>query len=256
MALAPGTYTIRVTREGFVPHERAITLRTADVTERIALQPLPLPPPRTFGLTVLPTPADSRITVTDARHGAQPYAPGMALAPGTYTIRVTRDQHVAVEQTITISHADVVVPIALRRLPTPPAPRLEPVAPPQEPHQQPRETERARLEQDYNRLRHAQEQLAQRIARHNDAGRRLNEQGQGYSLPEEVRRHNALVDRHEAESGRLLQEQRTLRQQLDDAYRAVQRAQFSAPGRPEATPSLTESDGRPRQPEDGGREQR
>ena len=59
MALAPGTYTIRVTREGFVPHERAITMRTADVTERMALQPLPPPPPRTFGLTVLPTPADS-----------------------------------------------------------------------------------------------------------------------------------------------------------------------------------------------------
>jgi len=256
MALAPGTYTIRVTREGFVPHERVITLHTADVTERIALQPLPPPPPRTFGLTVLPTPADSRITVTDAHNVSQPYAPGMALAPGTYTIRVTRDQHVAVEQTITISHADVVVPIALRRPPTPPAPRLEPVAPPQEPHQQQREAERARLAQEYNRLRQVQEQLAERIAQHNDAGRRLNEQGQGYSLPEEVRRHNALVDRHEAESGRLLQEQRTLRQQLDDAYRAVQRAQFSAPGRPEATPALTESDGRLRQHEDGGRERR
>src|SRR5262249_53813970 len=147
MALAPGTYTIRVTREGFVPHERAITLRTADVTERIALQPLPPPPPRTFGLTVLPTPADSRITVADARHGAQPYVPGMALAPGTYTIRVTRDQHVAVEQTITVSHADVVVPMTLMRLPTPPAPRLEPVAPPQELPQTPREAERARLQQ-------------------------------------------------------------------------------------------------------------
>jgi len=250
MALAPGTYTIRVTREGFVPQERAITMRTADVTERIALQPLP--PPRTFGLTVLPTPADSRIMVTDARHVAQPYAPGMALAPGTYTIRVTRDQYVAVEQTITISHADVVVPMTLMHLPTPPAPRLEPVAPPQELPQTPREAERARLEQEYNRLRQAQEQLAQRIARHNEAGRRLNEQGQGYILPEEVRRHNALVDRHQAESGRLLQEQRTLSQQLDDFYRALQRAQFSAPGRPEATQSLTESDGRPRQQEDGG----
>src|SRR5438552_12338008 len=70
MALAPGTYTIRVTREGFLPQERAITLRTADVTERMALQSLPPPPPRPFGLTVLPTPADSRITVTDARHVA------------------------------------------------------------------------------------------------------------------------------------------------------------------------------------------
>ena len=256
MALAPGTYTIRVTREGFVPHERAITLRTADVTERMALQPLPPPPPRTFGLTVLPTPADSRITVTDARHVAQPYVPGIALAPGTYTIRVTRDQHVAVEQTITISNADVVVPMTLTRIPTPPAPRLESVAPPQEPPQTPREAERARLEQEYNRLRQAQEHLAQRIARHNDAGRRLNEQGTGYSLPEEVRRHNALVDRHQAESGRLLQEQRTLSQQLDDAYRALQRTQFSAPGQPEATQSLTESDGRPRQQEDGGRERR
>src|SRR5262249_53384833 len=152
--------------------------------------------------------------------------------------------------------ADVVVPIALRRPPPPPAPRLEPGAPPQEPPQTPREADRARLEQEYNRLRHVQEQLAQRIAQHNDAGRRLNEQGQGTSLPEEARRHNALVDRHEAEGGRLLQEQRTLRQQLDDAYRAVQRAQFSAPRRPEATPALTESDGRLRQPEDGGRERR
>ena len=254
MALEPGTYTIRVTREGFVPQERAVTMRTADVTERMALTPLPPPPPRTFRLTVLPTPDDSRITVTDARHVSQQYAPGIALEPGTYTIRVSRDQHVAVEQTITISHADVVVPMTLMRLPTPPAPRREPVAPPQDPHQQPREAERARLEQEYNRLRQANEHLAQRIARHNEAGRHLNEQGQGYILPEDIRRHNALVDRHQAEGGRLLQEQSTLSQQLDDYRRALQRAQFASPGQPEATQSLTESDGRPRQQEDGGRE--
>jgi hypothetical protein len=64
------------------------------------------------------------------------------------------------------------------------------------------------------------------------------------------------VDRHQAESDRLLQEQRTLRQQFDDYHRAVQRAQFSAPGGPDATPSLPESDGRPRQQEDEGRERR
>ena len=48
MALAPGTYTIRVTREGFVPHERAITMRTADVTERIALHHFPRRRPAHF----------------------------------------------------------------------------------------------------------------------------------------------------------------------------------------------------------------
>jgi len=149
-----------------------------------------------------------------------------------------------------------VVPMTLMRLPTPPAPRREPVAPPQDPHQPPREAERARLEQEYNRLRQANEHLAQRIARHNDAGRHLNEQGQGYILPEDIRRHNALVDRHQAEGGRLLQEQSTLSQQLDDYRRALQRAQFASPGQPEATPSLTESDGRPRQQEDGGRERK
>jgi hypothetical protein len=256
MALAPGTYTIRVTREGFVPHERAITMHTADVTERIVLTPLPPPPPRTLHLTVLPTPADSLITVTDARNGSQTYTPGMALAPGTYTIRVTRDQYVAVEHTITISHADVVVPMTLMRLPMSPAFRPEPVAPPQDPSHTPREAERAHLEQEYTRLRQAQEHLAQRIAQHNAAGQRLNAQGQGYILPEDIRRHNALVDRHQAESGPLLQEQRTLSQQLDDYHRAVQRAQVSAPGQPDATPSLPESDGRPRQQADEGRERR
>jgi hypothetical protein len=231
-------------------------MSTADVTERIALTPLPPPPPRAFRLTVLPTPADSMITVTDARNVAQTYAPGIALAPGTYTIRVTRDKYEAVEQTIAISNADVVVPMTLMRIPTPLSPRLDPVAPRQDPQQKQREAERARLEQEYNRLRQANEYLAQRIARHNDAGRRLNEQGKGYILPEEVRRHNELVDRHQAESGRLLQEQSTLSQQLDDYYRALQRAQFSAPGQSEATPSLTESDGRPRQQEDGERARR
>jgi hypothetical protein len=255
MALEPGTYKIRVMREGFVPQERAITMRTADVTERIALTPLP-PPPRTFRLTVLPTPADSMITVTDARNVAQTYAPGIALEPGTYKIRVTRDKHVAVDQTITISNADVVVPMTLMRIPTPPSPRLDPVSPPQEPPQKQREAERARLEQEYNRLRQANEHLAQRIARHNEAGRHLNEQGKVYILPEDVRRHNELVDRHQAESGRLLQEQSNLSQQLDDYHRALQRAQFSSPGQPEATQSLTESDGRPRQQEDGGRERK
>jgi hypothetical protein len=253
MALEPGTYTIRVTREGFVPQERAITMSTADVTEWIALKPLP-PPPRTFHLTVLPTPTDSRIMVTDSRNVSQKYAPGMALEPGTYTIRVTRDKYIAVEQTIAISNADVVVPITLMSVPMPPAPRLEPVSLPQDPQQQQREAERARLEQEYNRLRQANEHLAQRIARHNEAGRRLNEQGKGYILPEDVRRHNELVDRHQAESGRLLQEQSTLSQQLDDYHRALQRSQFSSPRQPEAMQSLTEPDGRPRQQEDGGRE--
>ena len=135
--------------------------------------------------------------------------------------------------------------MTLMRLPTPPAPRLEPVAPPQEPPHTQREADRARLEQEYKRLRHAQEHLAQRIARHNAAGRRLNAQGKVYILPEDVRRHNALVDRHQAESGPLLQEQRTISQQLDDYHRALQRAQVSSPGQPDATPSLTESDGRP-----------
>jgi hypothetical protein len=256
MALEPGTYKIRVTREGFVPQERAITMSTADVTERIALKPLPPPPPRPFRLTVLPTPADSMITVTDSRNVSQKYAPGIALEPGTYKIRVTRDKHVAVEQTITISNADVVVPITLMSIPTPPSPRLDPVSPPQEPQQKQREAERARLEQEYNRLRQAHEHLAQRIARHNAAGRRLNEQGKVYILPEEVRRHNELVDRHQAESGRLLQEQSNISQQLDSYHRAVQRSQFSSPGQPEATQSLTESDGRPSQQEDGGRERK
>jgi hypothetical protein len=182
------------------------------------------------------------------------YMPGMALEPGTYTIRVTRDKYIAVEQTIAISNAEVVVPITLMSVPMPPAPRLEPVSLPQDPQQQQREAERARLEQEYNRLRQANEHLAQRIARHNEAGRRLNEQGKGYILPEDVRRHNELVDRHQAESGRLLQEQSTLSQQLDDYHRALQRSQFSSPRQPEAMQSLTEPDGRPRQQEDGGRE--
>ena len=82
MALAPGTYKIRVTREGFVPHERAITMRTADVTERIALTPLPSPPPRTFRLTVLPTPADSLITVTDARNVCPDVCPRDSVSAG------------------------------------------------------------------------------------------------------------------------------------------------------------------------------
>jgi hypothetical protein len=48
------------------------------------------------------------------------------------------------------------------------------------------------------------------------------------------------------ESDRLLQEQRTLSQQLDDYHRALQRSQFSSPRQQETPPSLTESDGRPR----------
>ena len=43
-------------REGFVPQERAITMRTADVTEWMALQPLSPPPPRRDREALLPAP--------------------------------------------------------------------------------------------------------------------------------------------------------------------------------------------------------
>ena len=45
-------------------------------------------PPRLWRLTVLPTPADSLVQITNIR---PKYMPGMALEPGTYTMRVMRE---------------------------------------------------------------------------------------------------------------------------------------------------------------------
>src|SRR5438552_15021732 len=103
-------------------------------------------PPRLLRLTVLPTPADSLVQMTNLR---SKYMPGMALAPGTYTIRVTREGFVAEERTVTMRTADVTERMALTRLPPPPAPRLEPVAPPPPPHHRPTETEPARPDQEH-----------------------------------------------------------------------------------------------------------
>jgi len=69
----------------------------------------PQRPPRLFRLTVLPTPADSTVQITNIR---PKYLPGMALAPGTYTMRVTREGFVPHERAITMRTADVTERIA------------------------------------------------------------------------------------------------------------------------------------------------
>ena len=83
----------------------------------------PQQPPRLLRLTVLPTPADSMVQITNIR---PKYMPGMALAPGTYTIRVTREGFVPHERAITMRTADVTERIALTATSLAAAPHLSP----------------------------------------------------------------------------------------------------------------------------------
>ena len=82
MELGPGRYDLVVTRDGYKPARKRVTVSTADVTLDVALELIK------YKLTVQATPADSTIKFDNRQ---LEYRPGMALAPGRYALVVSRD---------------------------------------------------------------------------------------------------------------------------------------------------------------------
>ena len=79
MSLLEGEYRVEVSHEGYRPVARAVVVGGA-TRERIELEPNPQP------FTVSATPAGAAIDLVGL---AEPYSPGMLLAPGDYRVRAS-----------------------------------------------------------------------------------------------------------------------------------------------------------------------
>ncbi len=113
--LAPGSYTVEVSRSGYETKQMAVRIADSDVTVPVALTKQPEPErPTLYRLTVRADPADARIRLL----GIRPvYQPGIQLAPGSYTVEVSRSGYETKQMAVRIADSDVTVPVALVKQP-------------------------------------------------------------------------------------------------------------------------------------------
>ncbi|RUQ39518.1 MAG: hypothetical protein EKK69_08880 [Candidatus Competibacteraceae bacterium] len=124
VALKPGRYTVEVAASGYQTRQVAVTLSDADVTLPVSLVREPEPPPPTqYRLTVRPDPANAQVRLLGTRTR---YQAGVALKPGRYTVEVAASGYQTRQVAVTLSDADVTLPVSLNRTP-------EPVAAPEAP---------------------------------------------------------------------------------------------------------------------------
>jgi hypothetical protein len=112
--LTPGSYTVEVSRPGYESQRVTVRIADSDVTVPVAL--VKAPEPQQYRLTVRADPADARIRLLGIR---TTYRPGVALAPGSYTVEVSRSGYDSQRLTVRIADSDVTVPVALAKQPEP-----------------------------------------------------------------------------------------------------------------------------------------
>ncbi len=121
VALKPGRYTVEVAASGYQTRQVAVTLSDADVTLPVSLNRTPepvaapeaSPPPAQYRLTVRASPSGARVRLVNAPYT---YRAGVALAPGRYTVEVSRSGYEAQQVVVTTRDRDVVLPVTLQAL--------------------------------------------------------------------------------------------------------------------------------------------
>jgi hypothetical protein len=92
-------YDLVVTRDGYKPARRQVTISAADVVLRVMLAP-----EKKYTLTVRAEPADSSIELVNS---PEEYQPGMELALGRYEVLVTHDGYKPAWRSVTLYNTDV-----------------------------------------------------------------------------------------------------------------------------------------------------
>ncbi|MDG4597383.1 MAG: PEGA domain-containing protein [Candidatus Contendobacter sp.] len=110
VVLAPGNYTVEVSRQGYETKQIPIRIADSDVTVPVTLTKEA--PPEQYRLTVRADPADARIRLLNAKTA---YQPGVVLAPGNYTVEVSRQGYETKQIPIRIADSDVTVPVTLTK---------------------------------------------------------------------------------------------------------------------------------------------
>ncbi|MFZ1861057.1 MAG: hypothetical protein WAV81_10405, partial [Candidatus Competibacter sp.] len=119
VSLAPGSYTVDVAKAGYETRQVSVRIADGDVTVPVAL--VKLPEPSRYALTVRPEPADAQVRLRGTRIV---YQPGISLAPGNYTVEVSKIGYETKQLTVRIADGEVTVPVALAKPPEPTQYRL------------------------------------------------------------------------------------------------------------------------------------
>ena len=118
MKLAPGSYVIEVTKEGFVSRKLLVQITDGALTIPVTLEKQP--PPTQYHLTVQTDPPQATVRLLDVK---APYRPGIELTPGRYTVEVSQSGYESQRVTVTIADSDVAIPVKLVKPPEPAQPR-------------------------------------------------------------------------------------------------------------------------------------
>jgi hypothetical protein len=110
VALAPGEYQIEVSLDGYETSRIPVRIANSDVVLPVGLKKIEQP--LAYRLTVQPDPPTARIRLVDS---GVAYQPGVALAPGSYTVEVTHSDYESAWVTVPITNSDVTVPVKLTR---------------------------------------------------------------------------------------------------------------------------------------------
>ena len=105
LELPAGRYDLVVTREGYKPVQRTVTISNADVTLDVTLEP-----EKKYRLTVQVMPADSIVKLDKSKLD---YRPGLELVPGRYRLWVTRKGYKSALQQVVVIDGDVMFSITL-----------------------------------------------------------------------------------------------------------------------------------------------
>jgi len=114
VTLTPGSYTVEVSQAGYESKRVSVRIADSDVTVPVTL--VKAPEPQQYRLTVRADPADAQVRLLGTRTA---YRAGVALAPGSYTVEVSRSGYDAQRLTVRIADSDVTVPVALAKQPEP-----------------------------------------------------------------------------------------------------------------------------------------
>jgi len=110
--LAPGSYTVEVSRPGYETQQVTVRIVDGDVTVPVAL--VRQPEPSEYQLTVRVDPVDAQIRLRGIR---ATYRPGVRLPPGNYTVEVSRSGYETKQVAVRIVDGDVTVPVTLIKQP-------------------------------------------------------------------------------------------------------------------------------------------
>jgi len=111
VALAPGSYTVEVSRPGYETQRVTVQIANGDVTMPVTL--VKQAEPTQYRLTVQADPSDARVRL---RGTATTYRPGVTLAPGSYAVEVSRPGYETQRVTVRIADGDVTVPVELEKV--------------------------------------------------------------------------------------------------------------------------------------------